>query len=57
MSKKHTLEIIGSAAGLSVYLNNYRITGRATKPLGGGETIRKFTITDENLKMAMARDE
>lgn len=56
MSKKHKLEIIHSAAGLSVYLNDYRITGRATKPLGGGEIVRSFTISEDDLKMAMARD-
>jgi len=45
---KHRIELIESVDGkLSIYLNDFRITPRSTKPLGYGKVIKKWII-DEN---------
>lgn len=47
------LEIVEGVQGLAVYLNDIRITGRSTKPLGGGEVIKSFRVDRKAIAKAI----
>lgn len=50
---QHKLEIVRGAQGLAVYLNDRRISGRDSKPLGGGETVKSWRVSDDDIREAM----
>lgn len=46
----HHIKLVRSVAGLSVYMNGYRIAGN--KPWGGGTVIRTYELSDSDLRRA-----
>lgn len=41
--------------GLAVYLNDFRISGRDSKPLGGGETVKAWSVDAATLEDAVKK--
>ena len=48
MSKTVTIEVIQSAMGLCLSINDTRVAGE--KPLGGGKVIHSFVIPIERIR-------
>lgn len=46
------IEIGEGVCGLNIYLNGYRIVGE--KPWGGGRIIRRWLVSEEDIKTAMS---
>lgn len=49
------LEIIKGVGGYAVYINNFRVSPRNTKPLGGGETVLEANINEDDVAKAISR--
>jgi hypothetical protein len=50
--KAHEIQIVQGnlGSGMAIYLNGYRIAGN--KPWGGGTTVKKFNVSEEDLNTA-----
>lgn len=55
VARRHKLEIVEGVGGLAVYLNDVRITGRETKPLGGGKTVATMVVDQKSIGEALKR--
>lgn len=50
---KHVVELVQGVAGPCVYLNGFRIVG--DKPWGGGTILKRWALTDKDLREATGR--
>lgn len=52
--EKVKVEVIGSATGSSLYINDFRVCGN--KPWGGGTVIRKWVTSKQYILKALKKE-